>query len=199
MAGLFIVVDGPDGAGKTTVLRLLYESLSQKAPVCLTAEPTRSPLGLEIRRILRSGTAKERQALTDLFIEDRAAHIREEILPCLRTGGIVLCDRYKYSTVVYQQLQGEPRALLVERSRDFLAPDIAFILTLPDAGALLQRIRGRGGARECFETREALEKIIRYYDEMKDCFPSENIVFCRAGRPARNIAVEMLKKIDKTR
>lgn len=193
---MFITIDGPDGAGKTTALQVLCGRLRQKYSVHLTVEPTHTPLGYQIRRILQSGTPEERKTLTDLFLQDRANHVEKEILPKLAEGKTVLCDRYKYSTVVYQQLQGEPRDLLIARNRDFPVPDIAFILTAAHADLLLERIAVRGKGPEMFETKAVLEQILGLYAQMKDCFPSENLIFLDASSPPETIAEEMLQAIE---
>ncbi|MFV0351633.1 MAG: dTMP kinase [Oscillospiraceae bacterium] len=176
---MFITIDGPDGVGKTTVANLLVQKIQNAAlQAVYTAEPSKLETGVEIRRILREGTPEEAEKLADLFVEDRRLHLAKEIEPWLQQGIYVVCDRYKYSTISYQQLQGGADVeKLIEMNADFLKPDIAFILNVADADILLNRIDGRQQQKEIFETKATLEVVVKIYKEMKTrYFPQENIV-----------------------
>lgn len=106
MNGLFITFEGPDGAGKTSVLEELYPRLQLKARKQLlkTREPGGSPIAEKIRKIIldpRNDKMDERtEAL--LYAASRRQHLVEVILPALATGKIVLCDRYVDSSLAYQ-------------------------------------------------------------------------------------------------
>ena len=78
---MFITIDGPDGTGKTTVAKALYNFLKEKGQDCIyTAEPTDTPLGRRIRELLRTGDATPSE-MTKLFIEDRIFHVYDLIIP----------------------------------------------------------------------------------------------------------------------
>lgn len=103
--GLFITFEGPEGCGKSTQARLLYERLqAQGYPVILTREPGGTRISELIRRIVMDLRHTEMAPTTEtlLFSAARAQLVSELIRPYLNTGGIVLCDRYADSTFAYQ-------------------------------------------------------------------------------------------------
>lgn len=174
---MIITIDGPDGAGKTTLARMLEESLRNEGyDTLFTCEPTKSPLGQEIRRILAGGTEEEKKTLTTLFVKDRAEHV-EEMKVWSNEGKTVISDRYRYSTVVYQHLQGEDTRDLINLNYDFPSPDITFIVTTDNVDILLDRITSRGQDRDFFETKQNLTIAVTEYSKMKEYFPNDNIIY----------------------
>ena len=181
---MFIAIDGPDGVGKTTVARKLVQRLKEAGKGAVyTAEPTQLHTGREIRRILQQGTPAEQAGLAELFIEDRRQHLRYEIAPRLAKGVFVVCDRYKYSTISYQQLQGDNDVEeLVRMNSEFRVPDFAFIINAASADVLLGRIEHRAAEKEIFEDRDTQEAVMQIYREMKTAyFPDENIIEILVG------------------
>ncbi len=103
--GVFITFEGPEGAGKSTQIRLLYERLqAMDYPVILTREPGGTRISEMIRRIVMDLRHTEMAPTTEtlLFSAARAQLVSELIRPYLNTGGIVLCDRYADSTFAHQ-------------------------------------------------------------------------------------------------
>src|SRR3989338_8126620 len=103
--GKFIVIEGNDGAGKTTQISLIKDYIHSKGrKVFVTKEPSQSEYGKEIRRLVisESGSKLSDDEWLELFTLDRNEHIEKEITPALVKGNIVLCDRYYYSTCIYQ-------------------------------------------------------------------------------------------------
>jgi len=103
--GMFIVVEGPDGPGKSTQSRLLLHSLQDLGyQVILTREPGGTPIGEQIRAVLHdmenTNMAKPTELL--LYSASRSQHIAEIIAPALASGAIVICDRFWPSTMAYQ-------------------------------------------------------------------------------------------------
>lgn len=192
--GMFITIDGPDGTGKTTVAKALLPKLEAWGLPCVfTAEPTDTALGRHIRTLLREGAAAGE--MTALFVRDRAEHIRDFILPQTGAGRTVICDRYKYSTVCYQHLQGEPLETLLELNSAFLSPDLAVILTAERAQVLLDRIGRRGGERDLFENRAVLERAIALYRDMERFYPAERFLYLDALRPVEETVAEIEKAV----
>jgi len=147
--GVLIVFEGPEGAGKSTQLRLLAEWLGQRGhPVVAVREPGGTIVGDQIRRILldpASDIVPRTEAL--LFMASRAQLVEREIRPALDAGSIVLVDRFFLSTYAYQ---GDGRGLPETDLRasnavatSGLVPDRTLLLTLaPDHG--LERATRRG-------------------------------------------------------
>ena len=102
--GTFITLEGPEGAGKTTQLKLLAKQLDAvNCPFVITRDPGGTNLGRQIRRILLNINAPiEDTAELLLYQADRAQNVAEVIRPALAKGLIVFCDRYIDSTLAYQ-------------------------------------------------------------------------------------------------
>jgi dTMP kinase len=153
--GVFITFEGPEGSGKSTQARLLYERLQTIGyPVILTREPGGTRIGEMIRRILVDLKHTEMAPTTEtlLFSAARAQLVSELVRPYLTTGGIVLCDRYADSTYAYQGY-GLGRDLdelhaITALATGGLMPDMTFYLDL-DVEAGLRRKRA---ARDRAET-----------------------------------------------
>lgn len=105
MKGLFIVMEGPDGSGKTTQINLLKEYLEEAGYECLiTREPGGTVIGEEIRQLILNPEHKEMSPVTEmlLYAASRAQLVHEVIGPALEEGKIVISDRFVDSSVVYQ-------------------------------------------------------------------------------------------------
>ncbi len=179
---MFIVIDGPDGSGKTTLAKSLTQQLCQKGFRALyTSEPTcDSEAGKAARQILRSGEVTDIYTFADLFVADRKEHLANLIKPSLLAGRWVVCDRYKYSALAYQQLQGVNPQYLIRKNQECLVPDFAFILVPQNTNILMGRIAQRGERTELFEKKELLAATIPYYRSLKEYFPKENIWYLNA-------------------
>ncbi|ABQ91593.1 dTMP kinase [Roseiflexus sp. RS-1] len=147
---LFVTFEGPEGSGKSTQARLLYESLhARRFPVILTREPGGTRIGDLIRRIVLDLQHTEMAPTAEmlLFSAARAQLVSEVIRPYLEQGGIVLCDRYADSTFAYQGY-GLGRDLaelrvITAAATGGLRPDITFYLDISAAEGL-ERKRRKG-------------------------------------------------------
>jgi dTMP kinase len=133
---VFISFEGPEGAGKSTVVAAVAEALrSEGKAVLVTREPGDGTVGADIRQILLHGHTLDAKAELFLFLADRAQHVADVIRPALARGEIVLCDRYADSTVVYQGCaRGLDRAVLRElndQATGGLTSDLTLLLDLP--------------------------------------------------------------------
>lgn len=105
MKGMFITFEGPDGSGKTTVAKMIYDRLLQDGyPVILTREPGGIDIAEQIRDVIHNieNTAMDSKTETLLYAASRRQHLIEKIKPALEDGKIVLCDRFVDSSLVYQ-------------------------------------------------------------------------------------------------
>lgn len=103
--GYFVTLEGGEGSGKSTQLKLLEDYLDKGGyDVIYTREPGGTPISEEIRKILLGGKNVEMSDETEalLFAAARAQHIKEKILPAIAEGKTVVCDRYVHSSLVYQ-------------------------------------------------------------------------------------------------
>ena len=127
MKGLFIVMEGPDGSGKTTQINLLKEYLEEAGYECLiTREPGGTVIGEEIRQLILNPEHKEMSPVTEmlLYAASRAQLVHEVIGPALEEGKIVISDRFVDSSIVYQ---GIARKLGISTVSAVNAPGIFFI------------------------------------------------------------------------
>ncbi|MCU0316995.1 MAG: dTMP kinase [Fimbriimonadaceae bacterium] len=142
---MFVTVEGPEGAGKTTLIQGLAQALEMMgAEVVTTREPGAGPLGKEIRRLLLEGDDVPLLTEMFLFLADRSHHVVTLIRPALEAGKIVICDRYVDSTLVYQGHAGgadlDQLRELNQIATGNLQPDVTLLLDLP-AEIGLKRVR----------------------------------------------------------
>lgn len=165
---MFVSFEGGEGAGKTTLIHTLYEELkSHGFSVLLTKAPGGTRLGEHIRHLLLSNEIQNMSPYAELFLflADRAQHVTEVIQPALKSGQIVLCDRFNDSTIAYQ---GSARGFdlnklqeLCSMASQHLAPDLTLYLDIdPKIG--LSRVQ-REKDRIEQETVEFHQKIRQAY------------------------------------
>ncbi|MDW8147414.1 MAG: dTMP kinase [Roseiflexaceae bacterium] len=146
--------EGPEGSGKSTQARLLYELLhARRYPVILTREPGGTRIGDLIRRIVLDLQHTEMAPTTEtlLFSAARAQLVSEVIRPYLEQGGIVVCDRYANSTYAYQGYGlGRDLAelrMITAAATGGLRPDITFYLDISAEAGLERKRRRHAGVR----------------------------------------------------
>ncbi len=156
--GLFIVIEGIDGTGKSTQAKRLGEWFaSQGREVVLSREPTAGPWGKKVRESADTGRLSPEDEL-QYFLNDRRQHVVELIAPSLAAGKVVILDRYYFSTMAYQGTRGFDPAEIRRKNEEFApVPDLLLIMDL-DVDTALGRIGTRGDAANEFEKRENLER-----------------------------------------
>jgi dTMP kinase len=145
--GLFITFEGGEGCGKSTQSRLLLKKLEQRnIPVVLTHEPGGTALGNELRKALKRkrGYFISPQAELFLVAASRAQLVTEVIRPALEEGKVVICDRFTYSTLVYQGygrgLDFTAIQMVNNVATGNLKPDLTILLDIsPDQGLARKR------------------------------------------------------------
>ena len=135
--GVFITFEGPEGSGKTTQARLLYEYLKEQSyPVVFTREPGGTRIGDQIRAILHDLDNTEMLPSTEilLFSASRAQLVGQLVRPALEAGKIVICDRYADSTMAYQGyghgLDLKTLEFITRFATGGLKPDLTFYLDI---------------------------------------------------------------------
>jgi dTMP kinase len=157
-AGRFITLEGIEGAGKSTVAKYAGDWLAgQGIAARLTREPGGTPLAERVRSIALERGTEQVSAVTEtlLMFAARAIHVENVVVPALRAGEWVVCDRFTDATRAYQgSARGVDAALIDTLARAVhpqLSPDCTLLLDLP-AAAGLARARARGGgATDRFE------------------------------------------------
>ncbi|MFA6710587.1 MAG: dTMP kinase [Candidatus Methanomethylophilaceae archaeon] len=192
MVGLFIVFEGIDGSGKSSVCRTVKKNLeSEGMDVIVTAEPTDSEIG----RMIRKGGdfTPETEAL--LFVADRACHT-VEIKKWVAQGRIVLCDRYYASTLAYQAASlGEDADLewlTVINEKVSVEPDLTFLLDI-DPVSGLDRV-GRRGGKSRFEHLEYQKRVRENYMVIAK---KRGFTVIDASKDRKAVASEVLTEIKR--
>ncbi|MGO4961293.1 dTMP kinase [Jeotgalibaca porci] len=155
MDGIFITLEGPDGSGKTTALKAIFEELKTLTDkqIVSTREPGGSPIAEKIREIILDTAHTEMDARTEalLYAASRRQHLVERVLPVLEAGDIVLCDRFVDSSIAYQGYArgiGETGIFKInDFATDGVQPDLTLYIDVP-AEVGLRRIQKGMGTRE---------------------------------------------------
>jgi dTMP kinase len=188
--GLFLVLEGGEGAGKTTQARLLARWMEARGiPHRLAREPGGTPVGERIRELLLEQRELAVPSETELLLmlAARAAFVRDVVRPSLARGEVMLADRFEYSTFVYQ---GMARGLGLERVRALntfatggLTPDLVIVLDVPeDEGRRRQRAEGKEEDRIEGAGAHFLQQVARGYRELSAEDPGAVLV-AASGEP----------------
>jgi dTMP kinase len=205
--GHFIVLEGVDGAGTTTHTQLLAERLRQlHVPVHTTAEPSSGPIGSLLRlalsgRLVMGGAggpgAPAWGTMALLFAADRLDHLDSELLPNLRDGVTVICDRYDYSSVVYQSATGggvESIPWLRELNRHARRPDLTLVLDVaPEVAA--RRRSSRRLATEIYDDDALQRQLGTLYAGLERHFPGERIAHVDAAGAIEQVGERLLEQV----
>lgn len=146
MSGLFITMEGTDGSGKSTQINMLKEYLEKKGyDVVFVREPGGTKIGEQIRKIILDKENDEMDYITEalLYASSRAQLVKQVILPALKNGSVVLCDRFVDSSIVYQGIArdlGEDTIAKINRiATGGLKPDITIFLNLSPEKAMKRK------------------------------------------------------------
>ncbi len=144
--GKFVTVEGCEGSGKSTQLKLLSAYLDRlNIPYILTREPGGSPIAEQIRKIILDGKNTEMcdECEAMLYASARIQHLREKVIPALEAGKLVICDRYVDSSLAYQ---GVARGLGLEyiadinkKALELCTPDLTVFLNISPDKAFVRK------------------------------------------------------------
>ncbi len=198
--GCFVVFEGLDASGKGTMLARTAEWLFNSHAVdkiLLTREPTNSSHGKQIRKLLQKDEEPMTKAkqLLNLYLEDRKEHLQKVIKPALQLNTFVLCDRYKHSTICYQQAQGIPLEKIIALHERMLVPDLTLILDV-SAETALERIGKNRAKYEKFEKKFFLEELRQNYLALKKQLPGENIKVINAELPEDEVFSQVKRAVS---
>ena len=183
--GLFITLEGSDGSGKSTQLKLLEELLTKSGyNVIVTREPGGTAISEKIRGLLLDKTHSEMTGVTEMFLyaAARSQHAFEVIKPAIERGDIVICDRFVDSSIAYQGY-GRKLGEQVEIINEFAAlgcmPDVTFLLMLNHE---IAKARIGTTDRDRLESEQAdfFAEVARGYQELAKRYPNR-IVEIDAG------------------
>jgi len=189
----FIVFEGLDGSGQSTQAGLLKNFLSKRGfKIILTKEPTgNSQVGKKIEKILNKKEKISPNKLQELFAQDRREHLKKVIIPALKSGKIVISDRYFFSSFAYGKASGLDLNWLIKLNDKFLLPDLTIILkTRPTI--CVKRIQKRNKKRTLFEEKEKLAKVWKIYKILPKMFP--NVILIEGEKSIKEVFV-LVKKI----
>lgn len=187
--GIFIVVEGLDGSGKTTQAGLLAKKLSKNYNVILTAEPSRGKIGTFIREAcLYENKRLPTEAEALLFAADRIEHMQTELKSALDEGKIVICDRYVYSSLAYQGSAGLSLDWIKTINARALQPDFSVFIDCPPE-LVLSRLRRKKSVMETLDTqRKVREVYLKFVDDGE-------LVRINGDRPREVVGDEMFSVV----
>lgn len=205
MSGLFITIEGPEGAGKTTVLeRVVKELRKQGYPVVQTREPGGIAIAEQIRSVIlnKDNTLMDARTEALLYAAARRQHLIEKVVPALQEGSIVLCDRFVDSSLAYQ---GHARGLGMDEvasinafAIDGLMPQLTLLFDVrPEVGlARIHRHDGREVNRLDLEDLSFHQKVREGYLKLAQS-DKERIIVIDAEQHQENVYEEVLAQIVK--
>jgi dTMP kinase len=158
--GRLIAIEGLDGSGKSTQVRLFSQRLGTTRSVHVTCEPTDGPVGVQIRMVLEHRVQVSAATLAALFAADRADHLGRPgtgILAHLRRNTDVITDRYYLSSFAYQGMSVD-WSWIEQMHTHCVRPELICFVDVPVEVCLARIRRGRGGQTDLFENQRALTR-----------------------------------------
>jgi len=187
VTGSFIVMDGVEGCGKSTQIKLLAEALrAENYEVTVTHEPGGTPVSERVRELLLDPQYPEMTSLTEvmLFCASRAQHCEQVIRPALQAGRMVVCDRFASATCAYQGYAGSLGLELVDSVNRIatggLEPDLLFVLDLDPAVGLRRKFGDDEASGDRIE-----EKSLGFHRQVREGF----LEYARL-RPERSVVID---------
>ena len=202
MSGYFISLEGPDGSGKTTISKMIYEYFKSKGvDIYLTREPGGSEIGEKIRDIILDVNHNELSDETEalLYAASRAQHVNQLIRPKLDDNKVVISDRYLMSSLAYQ---GVGRGLGIEEVKAInyfgtggLEPDLILFFNI-DPLETLRRKLGHEPDRLELEGIKFHERVYEGYLKAKELY-KEKVVIIDASHTIEEVRDEAISVIEK--
>lgn len=205
MTGKFITVEGTDGAGKTTQINLLTEYLKNRGyEVLLTREPGGTAIGEKIRELLLDCDNSEMFSITEvlLYVASRVQHLNEKILPAVKNGKIVICDRFVDSSIAYQGFGRELGIDMIESINALamgnVSPDITFYLDIDPVSGIHRKKQELGHTLDRME-QEKLDfhkRVSQGYKFLCEHY-TERIKKIDAGKNIQEVHNQIIEELQK--
>lgn len=160
-SGKLIAVDGPNGAGKTTIIQELKKELEKRRiEACFTKEPTDNELGCFVREYAERFDGI---SVACLVAADRYQHLRDEIVPQLEKGKIVITDRYVLSSLILQRMEEVSEEFILALNNEIVQPDLQ-IAVFADRDVIQNRLKERSCLTR-FERGNKTNKELEYMEK----------------------------------
>ena len=206
-AGKFITVEGPDGAGKTTLIQGLTKKLEAKlaVPLKLTREPGGDPIAEQIRGVILhpENVALDARAEALLYAASRRQHLMHTVIPALEAGQMVLCDRFVDSSIAYQGYGreiGEEGIIAINQfATDGRQPDLTLYLDITAEEGIRRIQANRSQSEQNRLDVEAIDfhqRVHKGYTVLKDRFP-DRIQVIDARQDPESMQIQALAILEK--
>jgi len=197
--GKFLVLEGVDGSGISTQAARLQSWLQEKTgtKVLLTKEPSDGPVGMLIRQALTGRVQGfDSETLALLFAADRIDHLAHRVLPAVRNGHHVVCDRYLLSSLAYQG-QTLTQQWIKEINAKAIEPDLTLFIRV-DPGITLSRISNNRFQVDLFERENILREVLHNYDRLisEQMAKGGNIVEIDGSRPLEEVTQNIRSTVE---
>ena len=192
--GRFIVMEGIDGAGKTTQIQCLCRALAKAGVETVsTFEPTDGPVGSLIRKMLNGSIAVDQRTIASLFAADRTDHLVNPdtgIRALVDAGKVVVCDRYYFSSYAYHAQHMDMDWVIQANSlnAEILTPTATLFIDV-DPDRCLDRIQRRGGTLEIYEKIDIMKAVrANYFKAFEKLKGQETVIVIDGSGTAEQVA-----------
>lgn len=200
--GILIALEGPDGSGKSTQIKMLAKYLEEKGhKVLVTREPGGTKISEKIRKIILDNDNKEMCSISEalLYAASRAQLVEEVLKPALDNGEIILCDRFVYSSIVYQGIArgiGEDKVKYInDIALNGMKPDLTIMINISYEEGLNRKMNQKKLDRleNCGD--DFHKKVYDGYQHLSKT--TENIVIVDGNRDLEVVYNEIVNEIEK--
>jgi dTMP kinase len=199
---LFIALEGIDGSGKSTQVKLLAERLETKGhKVYATCEPTEGPIGKMIREIFNHRMEGDQRTIAALFVADRLEHLLNKqngIVKMMEDAYTVITDRYYFSSYAYHSVHVDMDWVIESNklSAEILRPDLNIYIDI-SPGVSMKRIKSDRSSVEMYETLENQKLVHSKYAEAFERQKSvEKILVVNGDQPVEKISEEIWRAVQ---
>lgn len=203
MTGKFITIEGTDGAGKSTQIAMLVEFLKNKGIECVvTREPGGTKIGEKLREIVLDPENSEMTNITEamLYAASRAQHVEEKIIPALKEGKFVICDRFLDSSLVYQGYARGLETEMIEKINGYalcgIKPDITLFFDIRPEVGITRKKNMHDLDRIEQEKADFHQKVYNGYKTLTQKYP-ERIKSINAEKTIEEVHKQVVEEITK--